>query len=118
MTDEQLWDLYRERGDERGSIKLLVSHSHATVHESSAGEAKEDYLDKGSFSVHFFSLPLVSPLSSSLAGVDWVQEHVMGQGPQNNESAAEQFKDEQISDFIRGQYKGATGSEFPVKDKS
>jgi len=62
-----------------------------------SGEAKEDYLDKS---------------------VDWVQEHVMGQGPQNNESAAEQFKDEQISDFIRRQYKGATGSEFPVKDKS
>lgn len=27
--------LYRERGDERGSIKLLVSHSHAPVHEPS-----------------------------------------------------------------------------------
>ena len=26
--------LYRERGDERGSVKLLVSHSHAPVHES------------------------------------------------------------------------------------
>lgn len=26
----------------------------------------------------------------------------MGQGPQDNESAAEQAKDEQISDFIRG----------------
>ena len=30
----------------------------------------------------------------------------MGQGPQDNESAVEQAKDEQISDFIRGQYKG------------
>ncbi|KAI0357727.1 hypothetical protein OH77DRAFT_1450242 [Trametes cingulata] len=61
-----------------------------------AGEAKEDKLDKS---------------------IDWVQEHVLGQGQQNNESAAEQFKDEQISDFIRNQYKSVTGSDFPVKDK-
>ena len=33
------------------------------------------------------------------------------------QSAVEQAKDEQISDFIRGQYKNATGSELPVKDK-
>ncbi|CAL1710164.1 unnamed protein product [Somion occarium] len=59
-------------------------------------EAKEDKLDKG---------------------IDWVQEHVLGQGPQSNESATEQFKDEQISDLIRGQYKGAAGSDLPVKDK-
>ncbi|KAI4862861.1 hypothetical protein F4820DRAFT_397748 [Hypoxylon rubiginosum] len=44
-------------------------------------------------------------------GVDWVQEHVLGQGDQSNESAVEQAKDEQISDFIRGK----TG--IPVKDK-
>ncbi|TGZ79662.1 hypothetical protein EX30DRAFT_396998 [Ascodesmis nigricans] len=50
-------------------------------------------------------------------GVDWVQEHVLGQGPQDNESAFEQAKDEQISDFIRGQYKSTTGKEVPVKDK-
>ncbi|KAI0761340.1 hypothetical protein BD413DRAFT_486075 [Trametes elegans] len=60
-------------------------------------EAKEDKLDKA---------------------IDWVQEHVLSQGQQSNESAAEQFKDEQISDFIRNQYKSATGKEFPVKDKS
>lgn len=50
-------------------------------------------------------------------GVDFVQEHVLGQGPQDNESAVEQAKDEQISDFIRGQYKNTTGSELPIKDK-
>jgi hypothetical protein len=33
------------------------------------------------------------------------------------QSAVEQAKDEQISDFIRGQYKGATGSDIPIKDK-
>ncbi|KAJ4380052.1 hypothetical protein N0V86_004359 [Didymella sp. IMI 355093] len=59
-------------------------------------EKNEDYLDKG---------------------VDFVQEKFLGQGPQDNESAVEQAKDEQISDFIRGQYKGATGSDIPIKDK-
>lgn len=61
-----------------------------------AGEKKEDGLDKG---------------------VDWVQENVLKQGPQNNESALEQAKDEQISDFIRSKYKGTTGSDFPIADK-
>jgi len=41
----------------------------------------------------------------------------MGQGPQDNESAVEQAKDEQISDFIRGQYKSQTGKDIPIKDK-
>ncbi|KAI1746551.1 hypothetical protein F4782DRAFT_536331 [Xylaria castorea] len=50
-------------------------------------------------------------------GIDWVQQHVLGQGDQSNESAAEQAKDEQVSDFIRGQYKNTTGSDIPIKDK-
>ncbi|RWA14083.1 hypothetical protein EKO27_g1042 [Xylaria grammica] len=50
-------------------------------------------------------------------GVDWVQEHVLGQGDQSNESAVEQAKDEKISDFVRDQYKKTTGTDFPVKDK-
>jgi len=49
--------------------------------------------------------------------IDMVQEKVLGQGDQSNESAVEQAKDEQISDFIRGQYKSTTGSEIPIKDK-
>ncbi|PNS19022.1 hypothetical protein CAC42_6117 [Sphaceloma murrayae] len=59
-------------------------------------EKNEDYLDKG---------------------VDFVQEKFMGQGAQDNESAVEQAKDEQISDFIRGQYKSKTGSDVPIQDK-
>ncbi|KAI9052559.1 hypothetical protein LZ554_003902 [Drepanopeziza brunnea f. sp. 'monogermtubi'] len=59
-------------------------------------EKNEDYLDKG---------------------IDYVQEKFMGQGAQDNESAVEQAKDEQISDFIRGQYKSATGKDIPIKDK-
>ena len=41
----------------------------------------------------------------------------MGQGPQDNESAVDQAKDEQISDFIRKQYKDRTGKDFPIADK-
>jgi hypothetical protein len=46
-----------------------------------------------------------------------VQEKFLGGGDQSNESAAEQAKDEAISDAIRDQYKSATGSEFPISDK-
>ncbi|MCJ1366305.1 hypothetical protein MMC16_005433 [Acarospora aff. strigata] len=59
-------------------------------------EKNEDYLDKG---------------------VDLVQERFLGQGPQDNESAVEQAKDEQISDFIRGQYKSKAGKDLPIADK-
>jgi len=34
-----------------------------------------------------------------------------------SQSAVEQAKDEQISDYIRSSYKGATGSDIPIKDK-
>lgn len=60
------------------------------------------------------------PLDKTLtvwAAVDFVQENVLGQGQQNNESAAEQAKDEAVSDYIRSTYKGATGQEFIVEDK-
>jgi len=33
------------------------------------------------------------------------------------QSAVEQAKDEQISDYLRGQYKTTTGSDMPIKDK-
>jgi len=52
-----------------------------------------------------------------IIGIDFVQEHILKQGPQDNESAIEQAKDEAISDFIRAQYKSYTGKEFPIKDK-
>ena len=69
-------------------------------------------------------------------GVDFVQEKFLGAGPQDNEvrrhhrtlvprytntnmsqSAVEQAKDEQISDYIRSTYKSSTGSDIPIKDK-
>lgn len=46
-----------------------------------------------------------------------MQEKFLGQGPQDNESALEQAKDEKISDFIRDKYKSTTGSDFPIADK-
>lgn len=49
--------------------------------------------------------------------VDFVQEKFMGAGDQSNESAAEQAKDEAISDAIRKQYKTAIGSDIPIADK-
>jgi hypothetical protein len=55
--------------------------------------------------------------SANNRGVDLVQERFLGQGKQDNESAIEQAKDEQISDFIRKQYKSTTGKDIPIKDK-
>ncbi|CAE6336954.1 unnamed protein product [Rhizoctonia solani] len=49
--------------------------------------------------------------------VDLYQEHVLKQGPQDNESAFEQAKDEQISDAIRAGFRMVTGKELPLKDK-
>ena len=41
----------------------------------------------------------------------------MGQGSQGNEGAVEQMKDEQISDFIRDQYRSTSDSVSATKDK-
>ncbi|KAF3928192.1 hypothetical protein AA313_de0206244 [Arthrobotrys entomopaga] len=60
------------------------------------GEKKEDYLDKG---------------------VDMFQERVLHEGPQDNESAAEQQKDRMIAQGIRDGYKKTTGKEFFIKEK-
>ena len=88
-------------------------------------EKNEDYLDKGMSSCTHLMLPSTHLPSSHIrfsiltihTGVDFVQEKFMGAGDQSNESAVEQAKDEQISDFIRGQYKSTTGSDIPIKDK-
>lgn len=50
-------------------------------------------------------------------GVDLAQQYGLGQGQQSNETAAEQAKDEVMSDMIRDKYKGVTGSDFPIQDK-
>lgn len=55
---------------------------------------------------------MVTPLA-----IDLVQEHGLGEGKQNDESAGEQAKDNLIASTIRDKYEGATGSEFPIEDK-
>ncbi|WPH03613.1 Hypothetical protein R9X50_00649600 [Acrodontium crateriforme] len=74
----------------------LTDKLNGAVGGGRESEKNEDYLDKG---------------------IDFVQEKFLGQGPQDNETAVEQAKDEQISDFIRAKYKATTGSDFPIKDK-
>merc|ERR1712093_390682 len=85
-----------QQGESGGFLGGISNKLNAAAGGGPESEKNEDYLDKG---------------------VDFVQEKFMGQGPQNNESAIEQAKDEQISDFIRNQWKSTSGSEFPVKDK-
>ncbi|KAL1948329.1 hypothetical protein VTO73DRAFT_12404 [Trametes versicolor] len=84
-------------GKSEGWFDNLGDKVNAMAGGGASSETKEDKLDKS---------------------IDWVQEHVLGQGKQDNESATEQFKDEQMSDFLRREYKSATGSDFFVKDKS
>merc|ERR1711879_1105235 len=85
----------KQNGNE-GFMAGLMNKANEAAGGGVKGEQKEDGLDKA---------------------IDFVQEKVLGQGPQNNESAMEQKQDEMISDMIRGQYKTATGKEFFVKDK-
>ena len=51
-------------------------------------------------------------------GVDYVQENVLHQGPQDNESAVEQAKDDKVADFVRSQYKSNTGKDIPGSHSS
>ncbi|KAL5505061.1 hypothetical protein ACEPAH_7724 [Sanghuangporus vaninii] len=84
------------RTDQSGSGGGLLDKMNNALGGGAKGEKKEDGLDKA---------------------LDWVQEHILKQGPQTNESAVEQAKDEAITDTIRKQFKQATGHEFPVADK-
>ncbi|KAF8636748.1 hypothetical protein AX16_010952 [Volvariella volvacea WC 439] len=79
-----------------GSGGGFMNQLNSAVGGGKSSEAKEDPLDKG---------------------VDWVQEHILKEGSQDNESAFEQAKDEQISDAIRRGFKSTTGRDFPVQDK-
>ena len=95
-TEQQHASGSGEQKEGGGFLSGLGNKMNEAAGGGKASEKNEDYLDKG---------------------VDFVQEKFLGQGPQDNESALEQAKDEQISDFIRGQYKKATGSDMPIKDK-
>jgi hypothetical protein len=56
-------------------------------------------------------------LTYGTIAIDFLQEKVLGEGQQSNETAHEQVKDEYISDAIRSGYKNVTGKEFFVQDK-
>ncbi|KAL1847262.1 hypothetical protein Daus18300_013997 [Diaporthe australafricana] len=94
--DGQQQETQQQQQGEQKSEGGFMSKLNNMAGGGESGEKKEDGLDKG---------------------VDWVQENVLGQGRQDNESAVEQAKDEQISDFVRNQYKSTTGKDFPVADK-
>ncbi|OJT06803.1 hypothetical protein TRAPUB_2320 [Trametes pubescens] len=89
-------DSTSNNGKSEGWFGSLGDKVNAIAGGGASSETKEDKLDKS---------------------IDWVQENILGQGKQDNESATEQFKDEQMSDFLRREYKNTTGSDFFVKDK-
>ncbi|KAL2689420.1 hypothetical protein Neosp_003474 [[Neocosmospora] mangrovei] len=89
-------DQNQNQNQESGSGGGFMDKINGMAGGGAQGEKNEDGLDKA---------------------VDYVQEKFLGQGDQSNESAAEQAKDEAISDFIRDKYKESTGKEFFVDDK-
>ncbi|KAL8836734.1 MAG: hypothetical protein Q9170_002798 [Blastenia crenularia] len=103
-----------QTGEQASSGGGLMDKFNSMAGGGKESEKNEDYLDKG---LLHLQLKLMLLLLKSFPGIDMVQEKVLGQGPQDNESAIEQAKDEQMSDFIRGKYKSSTGNEFPVADK-
>ncbi|EEU47041.1 uncharacterized protein NECHADRAFT_78063 [Fusarium vanettenii 77-13-4] len=86
----------QNQNQESGSGGGFMDKINGMAGGGAKGEKNEDGLDKA---------------------VDYMQEKFLGQGDQSNESAAEQAKDEAISDFIRDKYKESTGKEFFVADK-
>ncbi|RSL55181.1 hypothetical protein CEP53_007180 [Fusarium sp. AF-6] len=89
-------DKNQNQNQESGSGGGFMDKINGMAGGGAQGEKNEDGLDKA---------------------VDYVQEKFLGQGDQSNESAAEQAKDEAISDFIRDKYKESTGKEFFIEDK-
>ncbi|KAI8722434.1 hypothetical protein NCS52_00387300 [Fusarium sp. LHS14.1] len=89
-------DQNQNQNQESGSGGGFMDKINGMAGGGAQGEKNEDGLDKA---------------------VDYVQEKFLGQGDQSNESAAEQAKDEAISDFIRDKYKESTGKEFFIDDK-
>jgi len=74
---------------------------HGMIGGGPESEKKEDALDKGIFFSFHGSIDNLYNghlRRGWLLAVDLFQEHILKKGPQNNESALEQAKDEQISD--------------------
>lgn len=106
-----------------GFMSGLTDKFNSAAGGGKESEKNEDYLDKGELA-SFFIIASSSFIEHGAdiiclchIGIDMAQERFMGAGDQSNESAIEQAKDEQISDFLRGQYKSVVGSDVPIKDK-
>lgn len=109
MAPEKSHDKKEESGGFMDTINSMAGGGKSS-------EKQEDTLDKG-MSSFLLQVQFWLKLTFCLAAVDFVQEKILGQGKQNNESAAEQAKDEAISDYIRDKYNDVTGTDFPVEDK-
>ncbi|TQN68492.1 hypothetical protein CSHISOI_04898 [Colletotrichum shisoi] len=101
-------------------VKNLTGDNNNNAAPSSAGQTEKK--ESGGFMDKINGMAGGGPESEKQEdgvdkAVDFVQEKFLGQGAQNNESAAEQAKDEQISDFIRRQVSSTTGKEIPIEDK-
>ncbi|KAK3175944.1 hypothetical protein OEA41_007266 [Lepraria neglecta] len=83
-------------GEGGGFFGGIGDKLNSTAGGRKESEKNEDYLDKG---------------------IDAVQQYGFAQEDQSNESAVEQAKDEQTSEFVRGKYKDMTGNDMPIKDK-
>jgi hypothetical protein len=53
-------------------------------------------------------------INAQCKGIDLVEEKLLGQDTHDNEFAAEQAKDAQISEFVEDQLKSATGKGTPI----
>ncbi|KAF5372316.1 hypothetical protein D9615_009243 [Tricholomella constricta] len=84
------------KNEGQGDSGNLLGKLNNALGGGASGEKKEDAVDKA---------------------VDFFQEHVLKAGPQTNESAIEQAKDEHISDAIRSGFKSMTGKDIPIADK-
>ncbi|KAG6830250.1 hypothetical protein H0H87_008739 [Tephrocybe sp. NHM501043] len=80
------------KSDEPAKPKTLGDKINNVLGGGSKGEQNEDTLDKA---------------------IDFVQEHVLKEGQQKDETAVEQLKDKQIAEVLRHGFKSATGKDIP-----
>ncbi|KAL2006989.1 hypothetical protein VTN00DRAFT_8427 [Thermoascus crustaceus] len=95
QSSEQFHEQQKKQED-NGFAADIKAKLNAAMGGGQESEKNEDLLDKG---------------------IDYVQQYILKQGAQDDESAFEQAKDDAIADFIRSQYKSSTGKEFPIPDK-
>ncbi len=112
---DSLKDFVSNAGKDQNGQGGIMDKVNSLAGGGKESEKTEDALDKGVYCV--LLLTFAYPELTIHPGVDAFQQYVLKEGDQSNESAAEQAKDEQISDFVRKQYKSVTGKDFPAEDK-